>query len=182
MQQAIPAFLFGHSFGGLVAATSALDDPSSWRGLVLSGPYFRLALEVPRMKVAVGRLASRFWPTLALPTGLKGVDVTSDAARARAYEEDPLVFDKATARWFTEALAAQQAVLERANALTMPLYVVVGTADRVANGSAARTFFDRVASVDKTWDAREGLFHEVLNEPGWRAIADKIADWILAHK
>ena len=28
---------------------------------------------------------------------------------------------------------------------------------------------------------REGLFHEVLNEPSWKDIVDPMARWILAH-
>ena len=30
-----PSFLFGHSFGGLVASMSAIESPRSWRGLVV---------------------------------------------------------------------------------------------------------------------------------------------------
>jgi alpha-beta hydrolase superfamily lysophospholipase len=45
----------------------------------------------------------------------------------------------------------------------------------------ARAFFDAAGSSDKTWDGREGLFHEVLNEVEWRPIADRFAEWILAH-
>jgi lysophospholipase len=176
-----PAFFFGHSFGGLVATSSVLDDPTPWRGLILSNPYFELALPVPRAKVEVGKVLSRFWPTLALASGLHGADVTHDAARARAYDEDPLVFGTATTRWFTETTAAQRRALDGARHITLPLYVVIGTADRVASPAAGRAFFDSAASLDKTWDAREGLFHEVLNEPEWRPIADRIADWILAH-
>src|ERR1700709_843367 len=93
--------------------------------------------------------------------------------RARAYDEDPLVFPNATARWFREATKAQERVLSRAGELKMPLYEVFGTADRVAKFSSGREFFDRAGSVDKTWDPREGLFHEVLNEPSWPDIANK---------
>ena len=50
-----PRLLFGHSFGGLVAAMSALDDPSPWKGLVLSAPFFGLGLEVPAIKIAAGK-------------------------------------------------------------------------------------------------------------------------------
>jgi alpha-beta hydrolase superfamily lysophospholipase len=178
----VPAFFFGHSFGGLVATKFVLGDPTPWHGLVLSAPFFRIALPVPAAKLAMGKLASRLWPTLALSSGLHGADVTHDAARIHAYDEDPLVFSTATARWFTESVAAQRSVLDRARSLTMPLYVVMGTADRVASVAAVREFFDGASSADKTWDAREGLFHEVLNEPDWRSIADRIADWLLHHR
>jgi alpha-beta hydrolase superfamily lysophospholipase len=176
-----PCFSLGHSFGGLVAATAAIEQPSPWRGLILSAPYFGLALDVPAAKVVAGKIASRFLPALSLPTGMTGADMTHDAIRARAYDEDPLVFKRATARWFTEGTAAQERVLARAPALTMPLYIVMGGQDRVAKLAQARAFYDAVGSHDKTWDERPALFHEVLNEPEWRAIADRLADWIGSH-
>jgi alpha-beta hydrolase superfamily lysophospholipase len=176
-----PAFLFGHSFGGLVSAASALDEPKPWKGLVLSAPFFGLALEVPPLKVFAGKIASRVYPKLGLPSGLEGKDLTHDPVRAKGYDDDPLVFKKATARWFTEAVAAQERTIGAASRLKMPLLVTHGTADKVASMAGAKRFFDAAGSADKTWDPREGLFHEVLNEPSWKDIVDKIAGWVLAH-
>jgi alpha-beta hydrolase superfamily lysophospholipase len=180
-----PMLLFGHSFGGLVATLSALEDsargPTPWKGLVLSAPFFGLGLEVPRIKMLAGKIASRLYPKLGLPSGLEGKDMTHDPAKAKDYDSDPLVFPNATARWFTEATAAQQRVLASASRLTMPLYMTFGTADKVASFATAKRFFDAAGSADKTWDPREGLFHEVLNEPSWKDIVDNIARWVLAH-
>lgn len=175
----VPRFLFGHSFGGLVAASAVLADPKAWKGLVLSSPYFDLALKVPGAKVLAARLASVVLPTLALPSGLAGKDLTHDAARARLYDEDPLVFKKATSRWFVASKRAQVKALEGAPALLLPLYVLFGEADPVASLAAGKAFYERAGSQDKTWDARPGLFHETLNEPEWPAIAGAIADWLL---
>jgi alpha-beta hydrolase superfamily lysophospholipase len=107
--------------------------------------------------------------------------MTHDAERARAYDDDPLVFKTATARWFTETAAAQARAVANAPSLSLPLLVVAGLSDPVASVPRARAFFDAAGSSDKTWDGREGLFHEVLNEVEWRPIADRFADWILAH-
>jgi alpha-beta hydrolase superfamily lysophospholipase len=176
-----PTLLFGHSFGGLVATLSALDSPGSLKGLVLSAPFFGLGLEVPRIKVLAGKIASRVYPKLGLPSGLEGKDMTHDPAKAKDYDADPLVFKNATARWFTEATGAQQRALASASRLTMPLYMTFGTADKVASMPTAKRFFDAAGSADKTWDPREGLFHEVLNEPSWKDTVDNIARWVLAH-
>jgi alpha-beta hydrolase superfamily lysophospholipase len=178
----VPAVLFGHSFGGLVAASVAIARPSPWRALALSGPFFGVASQVPLVKRLAGRVATRIAPTLATPTGLSGKDVTHDAERARAYDEDPLVFKTATARWFTETEAAQDAAIARAASLTMPLLLVIGLADHIVSVARARAFFDAAGSKDKTWDGKEGLFHEVLNEVEWRPIADRFGEWILGHK
>ena len=178
-----PCFLFGHSFGGLVAAMSVIETPRSWRGLVLSAPYFDLAMAVPAVKLAAGKIASRIIPKLSLPSGLRGIDVTHDLALAKEYDEDPLVFKNATARWFTETQAAQAKVLARAGAITMPLYIVFGSEDPIAKMSAAKRFFDFSGSSDRTWDERQGLRHETLNEaePARDQITDAIATWLLSH-
>ena len=176
-----PQLLFGHSFGGLVATLSALDDAAQWKGLVLSAPFFGLGLEVPRIKVMAGKLASRIYPKLGLPSGLEGKDMTHDPAKAKDYDSDPLVFKNATARWFTETTSAQERALASASRLTMPLYMTFGSADAVASMPTAKRFFDAAGSADKTWDPREGLFHEVLNEPSWKDIVENIAKWVLAH-
>lgn len=174
-------FLVGHSFGGLVAAASAIDSPGPWRGLLLSAPFFGLALDVPKVKIAAGRVASVIAPRLRLASGLSGADVTRDAERAAAYDADPLVFKHATARWFRETTLAQERTLSRAGELRLPLFVTFGTADRVAKMAAARVFYERAASTDKTWEERRGAFHEVLNEPDWRGLADRMGEWMLAR-
>ena len=176
-----PALLFGHSFGGLVATNSVLARPAPWRALVLSAPFFGIPADVPRAKILLAEVASRIIPSFALPNGIRSSDVTHDAALARVYDDDPLFVHVATARWFTETRAAQARALARASSIVMPLHVVSGTADRVVNAETTSAFFGAVGSSDKTWDKREGLYHEVLSEPEWRSIADALAQWMLSH-
>jgi alpha-beta hydrolase superfamily lysophospholipase len=188
----VPAVLFGHSFGGLIASSVAIAQDAAggngskggglWKAVALSSPFFGVAMEVPGIKIVAGRVMSRIFPAFAQPSGLHGNQMTHDEALARAYDTDPLSFKTVTARWFTEASAAQDATIAAAPKLRMPLYVVVGSADSVVSVPRARAFFDAASSTDKTWDAREGLFHEVLNEPSaGRQIADRLAEWVLAH-
>lgn len=179
----VPLFGFGHSFGGLIATTHALSRPSMFRGLVLSSPFFGFAFEAPRAKTVLGEFASKVYGKLSMPTGLKGQDVTRDETIARLYDHDPLVNKVATARWYTECLAAQRDLLARAPQLKLPVLLVQGGADRIASAATARSVFERFGSTDKKFDERVGLYHEVLNEPegAGDAIAEDIASWILAR-
>lgn len=176
-----PTFMFGHSFGGLVASSSILDNAGSFKGLLLSAPFFGLALEVPAIKIAAGKVASRLYPKLGLPSGLHGKDMTHDAERAKSYDEDPLVFPNATARWFTETVKAQERVFTNAPKLSLPLYLAFGTADKVASFKAGKRFFDLAGSKDKTFEPRDDQFHEILNEPSWKELVETMAKWITSH-
>jgi acylglycerol lipase len=178
----VPRVLFGHSFGGLVAVTSALADPRTWRGLVLSSPFIGVGVPVPAVQRLAGKVVSRLAPGVGMPSGLKGKDITHDEARARAYDADPLVFKNANSRWFNESEAAQAAAVDRAPSLKMPLYMFIGTADRIVKIERARELFDAAGSTDKTWVPYEGLFHETLNEVDWKPVAGGVADWVLRHK
>jgi alpha-beta hydrolase superfamily lysophospholipase len=176
-----PCFLFGHSFGGLVASLSAIHAPSPWRGVILSAPFFDFGINVPAAKVLAGHLASRLVPRLSLPAGFAGKDLTHDTARAADYDRDPLVFKNATARWFTETRRAQEDAMARAGELRLPLYELFGQCDPIASNATGRAFFARVGSTDKTWSERKGALHEVLNETDWREEASSVADWVVAR-
>jgi alpha-beta hydrolase superfamily lysophospholipase len=105
--------------------------------------------------------------------------MTRDPARQKAYDSDPLIFRKANARWFTESEDAQNEVMARAKEITLPFHLTIGTSDPVVAGG--RDLYEAVASADKKLDAREGLLHEVLNEPEGPEIANAMADWVLAR-
>jgi alpha-beta hydrolase superfamily lysophospholipase len=180
----LPLFQLGPSFGGLVAAHYALGHASELRGLILTSPFFGLALKVPPAKIFAGKIASRLVPTLALPSGLKGSDVSRDPEVGAAYDRDPLNNKNATARWFTETSAAQDSLFARASELRLPTLVMQGEADRIADARRTQAVFERIGSADKTFHMLTGQFHEVLNElPADRqkTLAD-IISWIAAHQ
>ncbi|HEY1587450.1 MAG TPA: alpha/beta hydrolase [Polyangia bacterium] len=181
--EGLPVFLLGHSFGALVAPHYALRHPTSIAGLVLTSPYWKLALAQPALKIWAGKLASIIAPKLALPAGLKGADVCRDPAIQAKYDADPLNNKNATARWFTESTTAQEQLLVRAPELTLPTLLLVGEADRIAAAPQARVVFERIGAEDKTLRMLAGQYHEVLNEPKPtrdQTVAE-IVEWLRAH-
>jgi alpha-beta hydrolase superfamily lysophospholipase len=177
-----PVALLGHSMGGLVLTHWMLAGGASGTvGTVLSSPYLGLALAVNPVKIALGRVMSRIVPTLGLPSGLKGADVTRDPALAAVYDSDPLNNKNATARWFTEATRAQQQVLARAGELKGPMLLMYGGADRVASADATDRFAASLRGADITSERLAGHFHELVNEPPEvrSRVLERISAWLL---
>lgn len=178
----IPRVLFGHSFGAVVALKSLLAGVGSFQAVALSDPYLGLAMDVPALKILAGKIASRIVPSLGLPSGLSGVQMSTNAQAAREYDADELVFKNVRARWFTETRAAQQEILARARELKLPMMITFGGADPVAKLETGRLFFDTCGATDKKWETLDGLKHEPLNEPDQGpAIAARIGDFLLAR-
>lgn len=109
---------------------------------------------------------------------MRASDLSRDEAVVRAYDVDPLVHHVAPARWAVQTLAAQGAAMARADRVVLPLYVLFGTADPVADPGYSRTFFARAGSRDKTLREYPGLLHECFNELGRERVYADLAAWI----
>lgn len=163
-QAAGKPILFGHSYGCLISTFVALKRQVDILGLALSSPFFAQALKVPRIRLALGRAVSKFWPTYSDKTGITGAMVTHDPEMAADSEQDPLRIERVTARWFTETEAAHGELLARAGEISVPVYCQVAGADLIASVDVTRQVIMKMSSVDKQLVVREGQHHELHRE------------------
>ena len=174
-------FVAAHSMGGLIAAGWGLLPGRRADGFVFSSPWLRPAVDPPRLKVALGRVAGRLVPWLPFATGLKLEELTSDPEMQRWTDQDPLYGRKTTPRWFEEAARAQAEVRARAAEFKAPLLVLAAGADTVADTRASRRFVEAVQSRYKELLLYPGLRHELFNEQErHRPVADAVA-WLRAR-
>ncbi len=173
-----PLLLVTHSHGGLVALRALCDPrrPPRIDGVVLSSPFLGIQAP-PQLKVLAGRVASRFLPALSMPNGLSVDDLTHDEEIKRVSRGDKLRHDVATARWFTEATAAQEFVLHNVHQLAVPSLWLVAEADPIVSVEATRRVYDR-AGGDKTIKLYAGYFHEIFNEVGRATVFSDLTQWI----
>jgi alpha-beta hydrolase superfamily lysophospholipase len=178
----VPLFLCGHSMGALIALDYVLEAPGgSLRGLILSGvPLEPVGVAKPWL-VLVAKALSRILPRTALRSGVDARALSRDPEVVRAYDEDPLVHGRATARWGMEALAAIERAKGRLPELRLPLLLIHGGDDTLNSPEGSRLIADRAGSVDATLRIYGGVLHEPHNDLGWEAAVRDVADWIEAR-
>lgn len=176
-------FLLGHSMGGLIALTFALDYQNLIAGLILSSPALGVAVAVPAIKKLLGRIMSRVWPGLTMSNELDHTKISHDQTVVKAYHDDPLVHDRVSARWFTEFIAAMAATNQRAEQLRIPILMQIAGDDRLVDAQVSRNIFPRLGTSDKTIKVYDGLYHEIYNEvPEQRAgVLSDLDSWLTAR-
>jgi acylglycerol lipase len=174
-------FLLGHSMGGAIAAQLAIEQPNQLDGLLLSSPYLINAVSVPAPLMAVSGIVSRILP--GLPTiKLDSKDISRDPNIVKTYDTDPLNYRGGTkARFGTELLGAGRYVFGRAQSIKLPMLIMVGTGDNIADHAGGKQLFEIVSSSDKTLKSYDGYYHEILNEIGKEAVYQDILEWLRKH-
>jgi alpha-beta hydrolase superfamily lysophospholipase len=173
-----PVVLLGHSMGGLICARFAEERPCDVRALILSSPFLGMAFEPSAAKLAGAKLLSVVWPRRDVGNTLLAEDLSHDKAVVAAYVTDPLVHHVAPARWAAETLKAQDAALAGARRVTLPLLLLYGKEDAIADPAFAEAFFATAGSADKKLVHYEGFYHELFNEIGRAQVFDDVAGWL----
>lgn len=174
-------FLFGHSMGGAIAAQLAIKQPNQIDGLLLSSPYLINAVSVPAPLMAVSGIVSRVLP--GLPTiKLDSKDISRDPAVVKSYDTDPLNYRGGTkARFGTELLGAGNYVFSHAGTIKLPILIMVGTGDRIADAQGGKKLFEMIGSSDKTLKTYDDYYHEIINEIGKEKVYKDSLMWLQQH-
>jgi acylglycerol lipase len=177
----VPVFLLGHSMGGQIALSYALDHQSALRGLILSAPA--LASDaVPKAALPVLRTLGRLLPTLR-PAGIDTTKISKDPAVVAAYQADPLVHHGKPTLGLSLGLVGRFDVLPgRARTLSIPLLLQHGSGDALADPSGSRRLEAACGSPDQTVRWYDGLWHEIYNEPERAQPLADLREWLAARR
>ena len=174
-------FLLGHSMGGTIVARYLTSDGRDADAVVLSAPVLKLKLGplgiLRWIALALGRLFPR------LPLGkLNSADISRDPAVAAAYDSDPLVYrGRIRAGMAAAMVKAVRAIEERMDAIDLPLLLLHGSADALAEPDGSKALYARARATDKTLKLYDGLYHEIMNEPEKEQVIADIISWLDAH-
>lgn len=171
-------YLLGHSMGGAIALSYALEHQDQLTGLILSGPAVDVTSGTPAVVVALGKVVGRIAPSLpvqALDSNL----VSRDADVVARYNADPLVHHGKVPAGIARGLVVNaESLPARLPGLRIPLLLLHGGEDGLVNVNGSRMIAEVAGSEDLTYHEYAGLFHEVFNEPEQEKVLDDVAAWL----
>jgi alpha-beta hydrolase superfamily lysophospholipase len=158
-----PLLAVAHSNGSLITLEALAVAPRfACKAAVVSSPFLGLRLAVPAPKIWLAKAASAIYPAFSQKNDLRPADLTSDPAMQAARVADTLCHDVASARWFTEARAAQARVEAAAPSIEVPTLWLIGGDDPIANPTVAERIARTVPRAEV--HVLAGFKHEVWNE------------------
>lgn len=173
----LPVFLLGHSAGGVISTTYTLDHQAELAGLICESFAYRVY--APNVVLGLVKWLSRFvprLPVLRLPTA----GFSRDPAVVQAMIDDPLgVHHEAQPAATVAALLRAGERLEREfSRITLPVFILHGTADRVTRPDGSQEFHANAGSADKTLTLYESHVHDLLSDVGRERVMADIVRWI----
>lgn len=175
-----PLFLYGHSLGGNLVLNYSLSYPKRLTGVIATSPWLRLAFTPSPLKVLLGRLIHRIYPSFSQKNSIVEGTLSHGEDVEEAYREDPLVHNQISARLFFQAYDKGIWALENASSLETPLLLLHGTGDRITSWKASRLFSQRAR--DCTFKAWENLYHELHHEIEKERVLSCITRWLKEHR
>lgn len=175
----LPVFLLGHSAGGVISCTYALDHQRELTGLICESFAFRVY--APDFALAVLKGISHLAPhahVLKLPNQ----EFSRDQKVVDALNADPLIAHEVQpTRTVAEMVRADERLEREFENITLPVLILHGSADKVTKPGGSEFFYEKAGSKDKTLKLYEGHAHDLLNDFDKQIVLADIQAWIDAR-
>ncbi|WP_437546134.1 lysophospholipase [Sorangium sp. So ce367] len=172
-------FLLGHSMGGVISCTWALDHQREIAGFICES--FAFEVWAPKPVLSLVRFLGRVTPKLPV-LKLHEKDFTRDPQALQKLNSDPLTHGEVQPAGTVAALLkATDRMRAEFGTLTLPLLIMHGTEDKATVPAGSQLFHDKAGSSDKTLKLYEGHFHDLLNDLGKERVMADVVGWINAR-
>ncbi|CAI5526031.1 unnamed protein product, partial [Closterium sp. Naga37s-1] len=184
----LPVFLYGESMGGAVAIKTHWRRLDAFRGAVLLSPMCKIAEELmpPPMVVSAFLALSSVIPKVKMVPGkdISDIGMRDLANRKRAKDNPMSIRGPARVGTAVSLLRTTQEIGPRMKELSLPCFILHGSADVVTDPALSKELHAVASSTDKTLKIYEGSWHGLTSgEPDdviEKVIADIVA-WIAAR-
>ena len=144
--------VIAQSVGAVLVATWAHDYAPRVRGLTLASPAFKVKLYVPFARAGLA-LMHKLRGLFFVNSYVKAKFLTHDPERIASYESDPLISRPIAVNILLGLYEAADRVVADANAITLPVQLLISGADWVVHHKPQHAFFERLGSSDQEEDA-----------------------------
>ena len=178
-----PIFLYGHSLGGMLALTYAIQHDEGLQGVIATGAGFRSPLEEQKAKIALIKVLGSLVPGITLPSGLDPSTISRDPEVVQRYVSDPMVHGKISAGLGKTMLSGIEYCFAHAKEIKPPLLLMHGTDDKLVYASGSEEFAKLAGETNKdvTLKLWDGLHHEIHNEPEQAEVFKVMIGWLDKH-
>lgn len=177
----LPLFLFGHSMGGAIATLYTIMRKPAINGLLLSAASLQISAAVSPFLVKIAPLISALLPKMKTIV-LDGSAISRDPVIVQSYNDDPLNYRGGIpARTGAELNAAIRRIQSQMETINLPLLIMHGTIDRLADIEGSHLLYKKAGSSDKTLKLYDGFYHEILNDPEKFRVLNDMREWLDAR-
>lgn len=173
---ACPLIVLGHSMGGLVAALFVQRRMAPVDALVLSSPALQTG--IGSLKKQLIGLLEGVAPNWALGNGLDASKISHDPAVVQAYQSDPLVHDRISARLARFIDEGGPQVLAAAPGWSVPTLLLYAGEDKLVRPEGSAAFAQAAPGAVLSSRCFEGLYHEIFNEQDASAVFATLERWL----
>jgi alpha-beta hydrolase superfamily lysophospholipase len=175
----LPVFILGHSAGGVVSSTYALDNQERLAGFICES--FAYQVYAPDFLLTIIKAISRIVPRLPVLL-LKNKDFSRDPAVVVSMDADPLIAGEVQPMATVAALARATDRLKTGFAsIRCPLVILHGTDDKVTRPSGSLEFHEAAGAADKTLKLYDSHSHDLFNDLGRERVLADVVAWMEAR-
>lgn len=177
----IPIFLYGHSMGGNMVLYYTLNKKPALNGVISSSPGIAVGEPIPPMKLFAAKILKNLFPTFLMDNGLDIDNLSHNAQVITEYKMDPLVHPMVSVKLGLDTIANGDWILKKAENFSIPLLLLQGEKDHIANLEKTKQFASKVPDSLITFKIFPKLYHELHNEYEQEQVFNFILDWVNRH-
>lgn len=160
-------FLLGHSLGGVIALQFTLEvhNQDKMHGLIVSSPALKVKFDLEKLfKRELAKIFAQFIPKFVVDANIDVTLLSHDKAVVEDYKKDPLNHGKVSFQMANHLFHLSYAIYEKAKLLQIPVLMIHGDADGIAEVRGSIELDSHMISDKKTLKIYPGLYHELMNE------------------
>ena len=155
--------VIAQSVGAVLAAAWLHDYAPRIRCAVLASPAFKVKLYVPLARPGLA-LMHKLRGNFFVKSYVKSKFLTHDPERIASFDADTLITRDISVNILLALYSTAERVVADAQAITVPLQLLISGADFVVHHAPQHDFFNRLGSTVKERHVLPGFYHDTLGE------------------